>query len=85
MTTATDIKRLNVVPHDSALELCELPAISKAMLICELIDDVIDKLDGFPVLDLSASTTQWLKAVTTRETLQIIESLALMLMSDVDK
>ncbi len=85
MTTATDIKRLNVVPHDSALELCELPAISKAMLICELIDDVIEKLDGFPVLDLSATTTQWLKATNSRETLQIIENLALMLMSEVQE
>jgi hypothetical protein len=36
MATPTDF-----LPRDSALELCELPPISKAMLICELIDDYL--------------------------------------------
>lgn len=82
----TQEKRLNVVvPHDSALEICELPAISKAMLICELIDEVIERIDGFPALDLSATTTQWLKSITTRESLQVIENLALQLISEVKR
>lgn len=72
-----------VVPRDSADEIAELAPISKAMLICELIDEVIERVDGFPALNLSATTTQWLKAVNTREALQIIENLALMLMSEV--
>ena len=74
-----------VVPRDSADEIAELSPISKAMLICELIDEVIERIDGFPALKLSATTTQWLKAVNTRESLQIIENLALMLMSEVNQ
>lgn len=82
----TQEKPLNIVfPNDSALEICELAPIGKAMLMCELIDEVIEKIDGLPVLDLSATTTQWLKSVTTREALQIIENLSLMLMSEVKK
>jgi hypothetical protein len=82
----TQENRLRViVPNDCAQEIFDLPPISKAMLVCELIDEVIDKVDGIPVLDLSATTTQWLKAVTVRESLQIIENLALMLMSEVKK
>ncbi|OIP78245.1 MAG: hypothetical protein AUK48_02105 [Oscillatoriales cyanobacterium CG2_30_44_21] len=82
----TQENRLRVIiPNDCAQEFFDLPPISKAMLVCELIDEVIDKVDGIPVLDLSATTTQWLKAVTLRESLQIIENLALMLMSEVKK
>ncbi|PZU92564.1 MAG: hypothetical protein DCE90_17945 [Pseudanabaena sp.] len=82
----TQKNRLKVIiPNDCAQEVFDLPAISKAMLVCELIDDVIDKIDGLPVLNLSATTTQWLKAITTREALQIIENLSLQLMSEVQK
>lgn len=80
----TQENRLKVIiPNDCAQEVFDLPAISKAMLISELIEEVIERIDGFPALNLSATTTQWLKAVTTRESLQIIENLSLQLMSEV--
>lgn len=82
----TQEKRLTVVlPQDCAVEVIELAPIGKAMLMCELVDEVIEKIDGFPALDLSASTTQWLKSLTTREALQVIENLALQLMGDIQK
>ncbi|WP_055077189.1 hypothetical protein [Pseudanabaena sp. 'Roaring Creek'] len=78
------VKRLSVVlPRDIADEICELPAIAKAMLLLETADDIVEKTHGFPVLPLSATTTQWLKAISKRDQLQLIENLALQLMSEV--
>ena len=78
------LKRLSVVlPKDIADEICELPTQSKAMLMLETADDILEKLDGFPSLMLSNTTTQWLKSLSQREQLQLIENLALMLTSEV--
>lgn len=78
------VKRLSVVlPRDIADEISDQPSAAKAMLMVEIADDILEKLDGFPSLMLSATTTQWLKALNTREQLQLIENLALQLMSEV--
>ncbi len=87
MTTTTDsqrLKRLSVVlPKDIADEICELPTEAKAILLLETADDILEKLDGFPALMLSNTTTQWLRSLGKRDQLQLIENLALMLMSEV--
>lgn len=78
------VKRLSVVlPRDIADEICELPQIAKAMLLVETADDVLEQMEGFPAYTLSATTTQWLKAINKRDRLQIIENLSVQLMSDV--
>jgi len=90
--TATDrphhtdrVKRLAIVlPTDVADEICEQTPSAKGLLLLELADDVVEKLDGFPDLCFSATTTQWLKSLGKREQLQLIENLALMLMSELD-
>jgi hypothetical protein len=83
-TDSQRLKRLAVVlPKDIADEICELPTESKAMLLLETADDIFEKLDGFPSLMISNTTTQWLKSLGQREQLQLIENLALMLMSEV--
>jgi hypothetical protein len=80
------LKRLSVVlPKDIADEICELPTEAKAMLMLETADDILEKLDGFPSLMISNTTTQWLKSLDMRSQLQLIENLALMLMSEVKK
>lgn len=87
MSSAPDtqkLKRLSVVlPKDIADEICELPTQSKAMLLIETADDILEKLDGFPALMLSNTTTQWLRSLGMREQLQLIENLTLMLISEV--
>lgn len=78
------VKRLSVVlPRDIADEICDQPTAAKAMLMVEIADDILEKLEGFPSLMLSATTTQWLQSLNTREQLQIIENLALQIMSEV--
>lgn len=80
------LKRLSdVLPKDIADEICELPTEAKAMLMLETADDILEKLDGFPSLMISNTTTQWLKSLGQREQLQLIKNLALMLMSEVKK
>ncbi len=91
MTTTTPrphhqerVKRLALVlPVDIADEICDQPTAAKAMLLLETADDLLEKLDGFPSLMISATTTQWLKNLGKREQLQLIENLALMLMSEI--
>jgi hypothetical protein len=78
------VKRLSVVvPRDIADEICELPTIGKATLLMETIDDLIEKLDEFPELLLSATTTQWVRSLNIREQLQLCENLSLMLMTEI--
>lgn len=67
-----------VFPIDVADEICGLSPVSKAMLMYELADDLSEKLDGFPD-QFSATTTQWLKALSMKESIQVIENLAQML------
>lgn len=64
------------LPHDVAEEILSLTTSSKGMLLVELTDEVNEKLDGFPDLNLSATSTQWLKALSIVESLQLIQSLA---------
>ena len=78
--------RLSIpLPKHVAAEICNLPTVSKAMLLVELAEEVLETIDGFPVLALSATSTQWLKALPTCHRLQTIENLALMLISEVKK
>lgn len=78
-----NVKRLSVVlPRDIADEICELTPIAKAMLLVEQSDEVLEALDGFPILHLSASTTQWLKALSILESLQLIQALSQSILLD---
>ena len=82
----TPEKRLSIcLPQEVAAEICQLSPIAKALLLVESSDQVLETIDGFLVLDLSATTTQWLKSLTTIQTLQLVENLSLMLMSEVQK
>lgn len=49
----------------------------------ETADDLLEKLEGFPQLMLSATTTQWVKSLDMRSQLRLIEDLAFMLMSEI--
>lgn len=91
MTTTTRpnhterVKRLALVlPTDIADEICDQPTAAKAMLLLQLADDLLEKLDGFPSLSLSVTTTQWLASLGKREQLQLIENLSLMLMTELN-
>lgn len=64
------------LPHDVAEEILTLSTASKAMLLLEIADEVNEKLPEFPCLDLSATSTQWLKSLSTIESLQLIQSLS---------
>jgi len=77
MPTTDRVKRLALIlPTDVADEICEEPTAAKAMLLLQTIDDVLEKMDGFPHLLLSATTTQWLSSLSTIHQLQLIENLA---------
>jgi hypothetical protein len=79
------VKRLALVlPTDIADEICDQPTAAKAMLLLEVADELLEKLDGFPSLMLSATTTQWVKSLGKREQCQLIENLALMLMCELN-
>ena len=85
MPTTDRVKRLSLIlPADVADEICEEPTAAKAMLLLQTIDDVLEKMDRFPELLLSATTTQWLSSLSTIHQLQLIENLALMIMSELD-
>jgi len=78
------VKRLSVVlPTDIADEICDQPTEAKLMLLLETADDLLEKVDGFPSLLISATTTQWLRSLGKREQLQLIENLALMVMNEI--
>ena len=80
------VKRLSLIlPTDIADEICDQPTAAKAMLLIEQAEDVLEKLDGFEPLLLSATTTQWVRSLTTIQQMQLIENLALMLISEVNK
>lgn len=77
------VKRLALVlPTSIADEICDQPSAAKAMLLLETADDLLEKLDGFPSLMLSNTTTQWLKSLGKLEQLRLIENLAIMLQSE---
>jgi hypothetical protein len=79
------VKRLSLIlPTDIADEICDQPTAAKAMLLIEQAEDVLEKLEGFPNLLLSATTTQWVRSLSTIQQMQLIENLALMLMSEVE-
>jgi hypothetical protein len=73
------------LPHDIALEICELSPSAKALLMNELTDEIAEKIEGFEVPNLSATTTQWLKALSVAEALKIIQELSIQLLLDVNK
>ena len=80
------VKRLSVIlPSEIADEISELSTPAKAQLMCEIADEINESIDAFPDLNLSATTTQWLKALNTREACQLIENLSLQLMNEVKK
>ncbi len=64
------------LPSDVAEEVLSLSTASKAMLLLEIADEVNERLPEFPDLNLSATSTQWLKALSILESLQLIQSLS---------
>jgi hypothetical protein len=79
------VKRLSLIlPTAIADEICEQPTAAKAMILIEQAEDVLEKLDGFPSLLLSATTTQWLKSLSKIEQLELIENLAAMIQTDLN-
>ncbi|MFN8975686.1 MAG: hypothetical protein ACK5W8_13570 [Pseudanabaena sp.] len=69
------------LPHDVADEIFTLTPSSKAMLLMELSDEVNENLDGSDLL-LSATSTQWLKALSILESLQLIQVLSQSILLD---
>ena len=51
----------------------------------DIADEINESIEAFPDLNLSATTTQWLKALNTREACQLIENLSLQIMNEVKK
>lgn len=82
----TTTQRLSAaLPPDVAEEICQLPPSAKALLMNELTDEIAEKIEGFDVPNLSATSTQWLKSLTVRESLQVVENLSLQLMVEVKR
>ncbi|MDX2254695.1 MAG: hypothetical protein NW214_04185 [Pseudanabaenaceae cyanobacterium bins.39] len=80
------VQRLSLVlPRDVADEICDLPTCSKARLLGELSEEVLEQIEQYPSLMLSATTTQWLKSLTLSQTCQVLENLALMLINEVSQ
>lgn len=73
------------LPSDVTAEIIELPTISKALLLNEMSSEILEAIDGFEILDLSATTTQWLKSLTICESLIIVQLLARMISDEVKK
>jgi hypothetical protein len=73
------------LPSDVTAEIIELPTISKALLLNEIASEVTEAIDGFEILSLSATTTQWLKSLTIRESLILVQTLARMITDEVQK
>jgi hypothetical protein len=82
----TTTQRLSAaLPPDVAEEICQLSPNAKALLMNELTDEIAEKIEGFDVPNLSATSTQWLKSLTVRESLQVVENLSLQLMTEVKR
>jgi hypothetical protein len=80
------VQRLSLVlPRAVADEICDMPTCAKARLLGDLAQEVIESIEEYPALDLSATSSQWLKSLTTRQACQVLENLALMLISEVSK
>ena len=73
------------LPSDVTAEITELPTISKALLLNEISSEVLEAIDGFEILSLSATTTQWLKALNIRESLILVPLLARLITEEVKK
>jgi len=71
------------LPRDVVEEILTLSTASKAMLMLELTDEVNERLPEFPALNLSATSTQWLKALSIVESLQLIQSLSQSMLLDI--
>lgn len=84
MTTAPVLAPPSL-PLDVTAEITELPTISKALLLNEITSEVLEAIDGFEILDLSATTTQWLKSLTIRESLILVQALAQQISAEVSK
>ena len=84
MTTAPALAPPSL-PSDVTAEITELPTISKALLLNEIASEVLEAIDGFEILSLSATTTQWLKSLTVRESLLLVQSLAQSISDEVKK
>ena len=72
-------------PRPVLKEILSLSPSAKALLMNELTDEVAERIEGFEVPNLSATSTQWLKSLNTRETLSIIKELSEQLLSEVAK
>ncbi len=77
MTTSQSLAEY--LPRDVIKEIDSLEPISKAILLVELTEEILENQDGFLELQLSATSTQNIKALTTHQTLELSEYLCLSL------
>jgi hypothetical protein len=82
MNTATILSNF---PLPVLKEILSISPSAKALLMNELTDEVAERIEGFEVPNLSATSTQWLKSLNTRETLAIIKELCEQLLLEVTK
>ena len=74
MNTSPSLAEL--LPRDVLQEIDSLEPLSKAILLVELADEILEsQQEGFMRLPLSATTTQNIKALTTHQTIQLTEYL----------
>lgn len=69
------MQTLETLPKDVAEEIERFTFPTKAKLIYEFADDIDDRCPEFPEL-ISASTTQYLKAMTMIDQLRLIKYFA---------
>jgi hypothetical protein len=76
---------LSEFPLPVLKEILALSPSAKALLMNELSDEVSERIEGFEVPNLSATSTQWLKSLNVEGTLAIIKDLSEQLLLEVSK
>lgn len=72
----------STLPRDVIQEIDTLDNLPKAILLGEMVDEIIESTDGFLHCPLSATSTQNLKALTTLERLKLSQHLCSSLIND---
>jgi len=63
------------LPRDAIKEIESLEPLSKALLLFELAEEILEATDGLFKLEVSATTTQNIKSLTPYPTCQVAEYL----------
>ena len=64
-----------ILPREVLQEIESLETLSKAILLSEQVEEIVEAIDGFLHCPLSATTTQNLSALTTYQRLKLSEHL----------